>query len=391
MNRHLPSSLALAVVTMLTIACGDETTSRDNIITGDFDMGTTTDMASSSDTGDEPDAGGGEDTGEMPDGGMMMDMENDLCAGVNCDVGQSCVEGMCVDRDICGSALDAGTLEPGQTTDIEGSFLLNGSDQSTASCGEADQLEQLVRFELTESLEVSWSANWGEQFDGLVALRQTCDDPASETLCSDLESGSAVLEAGEYFLYLEVRLGNPTDFELELSAEPAPTCTAGTATCDGNERVVCTDGTNLSRETCPTACQGGVCVGDSCADPIAVSASGGTYSGTGQALTSTLDFAANASCAQIAGMMTQTPGYDAVFLLTGLQAGTVVSIDAATNDGNQNYIFIQQTCGANEMCVDSYQTSQTPDFVVQTPGDYYVIIEKRQASNAPFEYSIAIQ
>lgn len=389
MKRSAIRLLALLAFANIYAGCGDDPASRDNIVTVDGDMG-----------GTELDAGtssGGDASSELDDGGedsdpgdAQADMELDPCATVDCPVGERCEEGSCIARDICDEALDAGMLTFDAPVTVDGSFLTSGSNVSTAACGEADQLEHLVRFELTEPAEVAWSVDWGGQFDGLVALRTACDDPESETECSDLERGSALLEAGVYHLYLEVRLGNPGDFSVELEASAPGTCQAGTATCNADERVICVDGTTTSVQTCPDTCTDGACAGDSCATPITVTGSGGTWSGTGSALTSALEFAANLTCAESAGMSTSTPGYDLVFYLPALQAGTVISVDAATGDGNVNDIFIQRTCGATEMCSDAYQTTETPDFVVTNPGDYYVIIEKRQASNAPFQYSITL-
>jgi hypothetical protein len=238
---------------------------------------------------------------------------------------------------------------------------------------------------------VSWTVDWGAQFDGLVALQTECDDVTTELQCSDFEISSAVLDPGVYYLVLEVRLGNPGDFSVELTAGASPTCQAGSATCNGDDREVCTDGFNVSNETCPLTCSAGVCAGDSCSAAITITAPGGTYSGTGRAMTSALNFDGNTDCAQLAGMATNTPGYEVVFFLPNLLPGTLVSIDARTNDGNVNDIFVQQTCGATNQCAASYQNGEQPDFVVQTAGDYFVIIEKRQVSNAPFEYSISIQ
>lgn len=380
--------LAIALAFTLSFGCGEDAgTEGPNIFTEPTTDAGTSDAAADVGT-TEDDAG---NNGEV-DGGDEPDMdEPSPCDLTNCLPSQDCVEGVCVDRDPCDAAIDAGALEAGTPTSVTGSFLTGGADQSTASCGNEGQLEHLVRFEVTAEAEVSWRVTWDGQFDGLVALQTSCDDNTTETQCSDNENGSAVLSPGVYFLNLEVRLGNAGGFEVELTAGDPPSCTAGEATCDGDDRLACVDGFETTRETCPVGCSAGTCGGDSCQDAITVTGTGGTYSGTGRALTSTLDFAANTDCAQIGGMSTASPGYDAVFFLPGLFAGQLVSIDTLTNDGNVNDVYVQTTCGQAEQCTASYQNGEQNDFVVPANGDYFVIVEKRQASNAPFEYTITIQ
>ena len=90
---------------------------------------------------------------------------------------------------------------------------------------------------------------------------------------------------------------------------------------------------------CAEACESARCNGDACDNPIVVSGSG-TYTGDGDGYGKELDFAGNASCDN-----RESEGYEVVFLLPNLQAGNVVSIDAATNDTNLNAIFISQACG----------------------------------------------
>jgi hypothetical protein len=389
MNRRILTIVLVAL--FLGVACGDDNTGGNNIFTtpnsGD-DGGMTTPDAGMSDDSGMPDSGDTVDTG-LDDAGVDMGLQ--ACDLVNCLPSQDCEEGVCIDREPCAEAIDAGTLVEGTPVNFEGSFLESGSDAATSSCGEDGQLEQLIRFELTEEAEVSWAVDWGEQFDGLVAIQTACDDATTEVVCSDFENDSATLGPGIYYLVLEVRIGNAGDFSVELASGPPATCNAGEATCVGDDRELCTDGFNIQTETCPLTCSQGACAGDSCGAPITITAPGGTYSGSGQAMTNQLDYAGNIECAQLAGMATSTPGYDVVFFLPNLFPGQVVSIDARTNDGNINDIFVQQTCGDTNMCTASYQNGEQPDFVVQSAGDYFVIIEKRQASNAPFEYTISIQ
>ena len=49
-----------------------------------------------------------------------------------------------------------------------------------------------------------------------------------------------------------------------------------------------------------------------------------------------------------------------------------------------------QTCGDTSTCSAAFKLTEQPDWVVDADGDYYVVIDKRQISNNPFEYTITV-
>ncbi len=378
------SHIALSAALVIFSACGDDTPSNNNNIFipdmgGEEDV--TVDAKDDVDVADlGPDAEPDMDI-DMADMGPDVDL---TCPTVPCGTDEVCVDGACLVDTSCGLAVDLGELTSGVAVNASGSFLTNGRDTLTASCSGANSTDEMVvKFTLTERSLVDFAADWTGQFDGTVSIRTSCDDAASEVLCDDNETGARLLEAGDYFVVLEMKFGNPGTYDLTIQSETS-SCTLGQNTCSQDTLLTCPNGTVPEPIACPDTCTSGACDGDSCASAITVTGAGGTYTADPGALSSTLNFGSNVSCGSVA-----TPGFEAVFYLPGLTAGQFVTVNALTDDNNVNAIFITSACGATETCVAHY-VSENIDWVVTADGDYYVVVDKLLNSRAPFTYTISI-
>jgi hypothetical protein len=379
------SHLALIAALALFSACGDDAPSSDNNI---FipDMGqeedVTVDAKNDVDVPDlSPDAEPDMVDIDMADMGPDVDL---TCPTVPCGTNEVCLDGACVADTSCGLAADLGVLTSGVAVNDSGSFLTDGRDNLSASCsGATSSSERVVKFTLSERSLVDFAADWTGQFDGTVSIRTTCEDVNSEVLCDDNETGARLLDAGDYFVVLEMKFGNPGTYDLTIQSETSG-CTLGQATCMQDTLLTCPNGTVPEPIACPDSCTSGACDGDSCASAITVTGAGGTYTADAGALSSTLNFGSNVSCGSVA-----TPGFEVVFYLPGLTAGQIVNVNGLTGDNNVNAIFITSACGATETCVANY-VSENVEWVVQTGGDYYVVVDKLLNSRSPFTYTINI-
>lgn len=318
---------------------------------------------------------------DMPD-----DMEPDLvdpCTA--CTDLEICIEGECVERNSCSASTHLGTLSLTNPITKSGSLLLEGVDSISTSCGGASAtVERVFSFTLTEASVVAFDVNWTGQFDGAVDFRTDCVDGATSQLCSDLERGELTLGAGTHFVVMEVRLGSPGLYELSLSATTAE-CSPGERSCVGESLSICSPSSVNELYACADTCSNNACSGDSCAAPIVINGTGGTFSGDGFAYDSNFTFVGNASCGNVA-----MPGYELVFSLPGLQQGQIVTVNAATGDSNSNGIFIMSTCEATPTCLAYYLSNEDIDWAVPAAGDYTVVIDKLINSSSEFNYAVTV-
>lgn len=337
----------------------------------------------------------GDMAGDMAGDAQMMpdadpDMAAEVCPDTPCETGEICVDGDCLDANACESAFDLGTLPLGTEVTRSGSFVTEGTDQLQLSCsGAMATRERVHQFTLTQDAFVDIDVNWMGQFDGALEVRSDCIDVASAETCSDNELvEDLLLTAGTYYLVLEVRFGNPGDFEFGIRADLA-NCTPGERTCNGNALEICTAGQNIESYNCAQGCTAGVCNGDSCSSPITVGA-GMTYAGQGGGYTSELNYSTS-MCSMSMMMGTSTPGYDLVFSLPGLAAEDRIKVDAATNDANVNAIFILDSCSDVGSCLATFTSIEDIDYVVQAPGDYWVVVDKTLQSSSDFNYQVTVE
>lgn len=371
--------LFLVLFAALT-ACSEDADGPESVFVPDVESDTSTSLDAGADGDLQPDVSPDSAEEDSGDTGTDTDL---TCPTVPCASGRVCVDGVCQLDTSCGLTHDLGTLAAGSSLSHEGSFVTEGRDNLTTSCaGATAGLERVVSFTVTERSQVDVVVDWDGQFDGVVALQTDCASNATELACQDNEVLSQILEAGTYYLVLEMKFGNAGNYSVQVSAQPA-SCVPGENTCAGDDVLSCVDGMPETL-ACPAGCSAGACEGGSCATAISVTAPGGVFEGDAGALVGSLDFAANSSCGSVA-----TPGFETVFYLPGLTTGQIVTINAATGDNNVNAIFVTSACGAAETCVAQYSVEDV-DWVVPADGDYYVVIDKLLNARSAFRYEISI-
>lgn len=323
---------------------------------------------------------------------------NDACADVECEPDRMCVKGVCVLADLgvaCRDAEDLGELDVSGPVTIAGDTT-GFSDSLTTTCAADDGFsgaDRAYRFTVPSAVRVDAVLQTSSGIDWVAEVRTGgCESTASVLTCSDNEQFPFVAQPGiDYWLVVEPYAGiDEGAFELDLSFTAQQCTPPGGRTCDGDDVLVCQGGTSQARHACATGCAGGGCGGDSCATAYAVDGPV-TLSGDTSAYSETLDFGGQASCSMDGDQGISTPGSEVVLLLRGLTAGETVTVDASTNDDNDNAIFVQETCGDSNVCLAAQDLEDRLEFQVPADGDYYVVIDKLTSSPKAFTYSVDIQ
>lgn len=291
-----------------------------------------------------------------------------MCKTDDCAAGEDCVDNACKIVNSCEAVKNLGELVAGTPVNEKGSFLESGSDNISGSCGMG--VERIFSFSLTKRSRVDFEAKWLGQFDGAVSFRSTCVDDGSEISCSDMEVGFRILEPGTYFIILEVRLGNPDKFELDLSATELA-CVPGEGVCAGDELSYCT----VNQPTlyaCADTCSLGACDGDQCDAPVVIPAKGGAFSGATFDYENSYNFQNSPTCPL------NTDGYDVVYSLGTLAAGNFVNVKSSPFES----VFIMKgmnSCGDTSGCVAMFDGNSDIDYVIPPmEGDeYFVIIDTK--------------
>ena len=391
------TSIVFLFLILLSFAgCSDDNNGNNN---GGVFPNNKTDGGDKTDTGkDMADGGGKTDTidddmgkndmndmgspEDMNDGGPDMDMAT--CKVEDCGAGEDCVEGACKIVSSCEGVQDLGELVGGMKVTESGSFLSSGSDNIESSCAVADALERVYAFTLTSASRVDFKATWLGQFDGVVSIRSTCNDDGSEIFCSDMEVGFRNLSAGTYYLVLEMRVGAPDKFEIELEATPSA-CQSGDATCSGDKLSFCSGGQPVLYD-CADTCSNMACDGDQCAAPVDVPGMGGAFTGQPFDYENNYDFENTPNCS------IKTDGYDVVYALGNLTPGTVINVKSSPF----NAVFVMKganSCGDTSGCVAMYDGISDIDYVVpMTEGDeYFVIVDSKLGVQPnPFNHEVRI-
>lgn len=369
---------------------------------GDTDLEDTDLRDTQPDTAEEKDLSDEqEDVTPDPDTDPSDPTCNDMCIA-----GEICVAGTCIDDTAarkCGDAQNLGQLKHGATTTASGT-LRRASDVIATACG-PDQTasnvgaEAVFKFTVEQDSRIDFKARWLGEFDGVIAFHtDSCEIPGSSMdACFDHEEQSLHALAGhDYYMIVELSVGRGHDFTVELTAQPvdcipgsdaANTCSDGTFyRCEGAGESVAYD--------CAANCNGAgtECLGNSCAEPIVVTAST-TFSGNVQSYDSKYDFQFIAGC-EVEDTAVPTAGQEVIFMLPNLTAGQTVTVDAQTNDLNSNAIFITSNCGTpTELtCVAAtYGGEERLIWTVPADGRYFVFIDKDTGAGNAFEYSIDIQ
>ncbi len=417
-----PSNLIIifsAIFALVSLsACGEEPNKKPNVIinnnpgdTGKNDVGyddnspTDTgkkDVEELTDTDDSDTEIDDQDTRVDPDTRPEDDtnVPPDSTCNDSCLASEICVVGECVkdtaDRK-CRDATNLGQLKLGVKKTAEGT-LRRVSDVISTTCGPGDNkptvgAEAVFKFTVEQDSRIDFDAKWLGQFDGVIAFHtDSCKIPGSSMdPCFDHEKQSFHALAGhDYFMVVELTVGRGHDFTVDLTAQPVD-CIPG---ANGNS---CTDGVFSRCEgagvtetyACASTCTGSgtECRGNSCAEPIVVTAST-TFTGHSASYDHRYDFQNIPGC-EVNGTPIPTPGQEIVFSLPDLQAGDVVTINS-----NRVPTFISSTCGSpSELrCVATAYDSEDPLVwtVPETKG-YFIFIDQEVGNEETFQYSIDIQ
>lgn len=360
----------------------------------DVDTPDVGDAESRDDADGVEDADASDEDAEAVDSGDVAS----TCPETPCGDGQVCAEGECVEETLhskCLAAQDLGELQLDAPVNVTGT-LLGRSDLDTTTCNQAAGGEEIYRFRVAEDAELHFSASWNGQFDGVVDFRKAdcVSGSTSAEMCFDVEADSFVAEAGtDYYMVVEHSVGRANNYEVTLQAS-AIACIPGEVSCSSQTLQRCSGGGLPTAFNCADQCTTNssgdqACSGNSCADAIDV-LGGGTFIGDVNAYDSNVDFGQVAGC-DVDGTTVNTPGAEVVFKLSGVPAGQQFEIDVATNDQNNNAIFITSNCSraVDLNCVGSYFTNETPTWTAPADGDYWVFVDKTSNTGQTFHYKIS--
>lgn len=335
---------------------------------------------------------------ESPDakadsGDTQNDVEPGVCDGVVCEDGEACVGGECVvvgDSGFsCETPRDLGVLESGAALQFQG----NSDGQPVllkTGCAAQDHSSQSVfKFRVAENTEVQ-AKFLSTTLPAVMEFREDgCVDGSNALFC-DMQPGSFEAKAGkDYYLVVEARHDFSTgDFTVELEATTKACSPAGSWTCEGTERVQCYAGTETRAFACGSACNAGVCAGDTCDDAIVVDGSV-RVQGSLSAFENHFNFKDSPSCStdRLTGPI--TGGQDVVFRLPGLRVGQQVMVDT-TSDSGRGVVGVTKSCGLSAGCVAADDQTGKLDWTVDIAGDYFVIIDRGTVSSVSFDYRIEI-
>ena len=292
---------------------------------------------------------------------------------------------------------ELGELDGGTETESIEFDTWDGQELST-ECDDVVDGDELamIRFETDEpgalTLEFSDPVAMDLRFGG-------CDDSAGQVLCGDqtFEDTEFPRSSSGVFSLVEPVGDTPLDsVELTVTFEPQPVCDMNTfePTCVDDETInVCTF-TSYSPDVerdieveCPVGCEGERCVGDSCDNPIEVSAPMFVQATT-RGLHNEFDSEGVESC-EVDGS-TMTPGDDFVIELPDLSTDNEVSINLEHDHGTQAVVEIMSECAGQGECLEAWRGEEQQVFVPPESGDYYLVIGSEIALDADFQFLVEI-
>src|SRR5690554_1339656 len=307
----------------------------------------------------------------------------------------------------CENIEDLGVLEPG-SLDMKIIYARTNNDTVRTSCRDFDadtKPEKIYKFQLSQRAKIKATGAPNYTFE----IRQApCAEESSILSCNptgqletrNLPSGmdfylivedDAVLgeasytEESENFFTLEIK-------DLFGGVE----CQPGQTEClpSSDDVKICSTLGTYETKTCPTTCNNGSCLGDTCADPIIVS--------TGSAILATdisvfSNKISSYSCEAGSGNAGQLRGgQEVVFFAPNVQIGQTIQVTTSADNMpvNMMTVIIQRdACGETAACESFTTASETSiDYDVQATGDYYVIVDAQEgfvgSENVNFTVSI---
>ncbi len=336
------------------------------------------------------------DTGEE-------DVEEDVdpgdpCEDVECEEGEICVEGVCQGMAdpgySCAEPYDLGVLDGGLHT-LNPNPGLQPNLLATGCAAEDASPEAVIRFEVAQAAVIH--VNTDRAFEDIPIpvmareIRQgSCVSQDAAVECTINPLSVEVQPGEEYYLVLEANQGiDINEFVVELEVQELACSPAGQRVCEDGEVTLCFAGMEERVSRCADACDGDGenCLGDSCANPIEVTASQ-TFTGDFGAYRNEFDFSDSLSCSTEGTTGVNSPGRDVVFRLPGLTAGDTVEVDKG--DLGAAVIGLMSSCSQTPTCVVGDTTTGVLTWTVTSDGDYYVVISPRTSASGEFTYSISI-
>ncbi len=322
------------------------------------------------------------------------------CDGIVCeDVDQRCVRGSCINKSFkiaCFEAQDLGVLDITQTKTASGDTK-GFADSLSFECSQTENgfsgPENAIQFQLSADANVKIDLSSTSPIDWAMDLRTNCHDPSTSVLCQDPETLSFPGKAGEtYTIVVEPRSGiDEGTFNLDFEFTASLCSPAGSYSCDGDNLTRCVaGGAAVQNLACPAGCSDAACIGNTCSEPIVVTAST-TFSGDSAAYTNVLDFGAQPTCSPDAVSGISSPGSEVILSLPNLTAGQKVVVDTSMNDENDNAIFVLETCSDQDSCLAGVDLGEKLDWDVPSNGDYFIVIDKITNNPKTFNYIVDIQ
>ena len=410
-----PGALSLLLVVLMA-GCGSPDEGTD---TGRVNVAPAEDGGAPSDTG-SPDGAidGATDTvadtasdGETNGGGGDADSGDadgvdQLCAGERCMDDEVCHDEQCVSKAEaqCQGAADKGTVAPGGSRTLSGSFDGSALDGLATSCAASDQAPERV-FQFTASADsiIEMSSSWtgGGGAEAKVEFRRGGCRSASaeESACYDEDRRFWASKGEVFYAVVEDDGGAGGSFELELSATAAA-CKPDETTCtQSGQREVCelqAGSPTPVNYTCPAdQCASGACKGASCAEPISVSGTGThTFSGDLYGFDRNMSFGNNSKCL-IGAETVDSKGREVVFAVD-LKKGETLSVDTS-NDSVDNLAYIGTTCHSQADawdCVAAEDVEPNPmTFDAPAKGTYHLVVDAWSFADSgqQFDYRLTIK
>lgn len=290
----------------------------------------------------------------------------------------------------CGDIEDLGELSQGVEVV---SFVYNpDNDGLRTSCRDFDApttTDKIFKFTVAERSVLALQGNTNLTFE----LRSDpCGEESSILTCNPNGRirGQNIPTGIPIYLIVEFD-GTIDDSEINFQmtlASPFSECRAGQSECVSTTDVkICDINGSYETQTCPTGCDSDACIGDSCANPIIVTAGSASM---------TSDIAAFGNKMSVYTCGNEGPsapmlGQEVVFATEELSVGQTITVDT-TGDAIANTIVIQrETCGAAELCAH-YDASggESLSYQVEEAGVHYIIIDAADAASGAADYHVSI-
>lgn len=321
--------------------------------------------------------------------------EDPLCADVDCDADKVCVHGKCElpteEGFGCAAPRSLGELKAGEQT-IEVSAIGGQPNQQKTKCAASDRSPEAVfSFTVPGHARISLEASSSTQVLAMEAREGLCNDPDSQLFCIASLNDALYAQAGTtYYVIVEAYDASKLDdFSLKIQVEEQLCGPPLSWSCDGDQRVQCHGGTEERAYKCAGGCDDGACLGDTCANPLEITASQ-TLTGDLNAYSRTTDLASSPSCSTEGSVGPMTPGADLFLSFPDMKKGQTLRVDSKDSK-NRPAIGVMSTCQeVKPTCLKADSTEGFLDWTAPADGDYFVIIDAMNNAAHPFEYEIEL-